>query len=424
MMPSIKYYIQSICVLLLCFSCVEEIPLESESEITNYLVIEATITDQLVKQRVQLSRTYGLEEEGPQPESNATINVNVSNGVEYEFEETNPGIYESISEFRALEDLDYSMQIITNSGTVYNSELEKLTPVSPINNLYVERGFDENGLEGVSIFVDTFNSDENSLNYRYEYEETYKIIAPLYSPQELVILNDDFDYPPNFFAGDTVEDIMDFFFLLQNRPEQEQICYNTVLSDEIILASTEELTNNDIDKFRVRFIGRNNYIMSHRYSILVRQYVQSQEAFEYYRTLSDFSLSESVFSENQLGFLEGNVFSVSNPDEKVIGLFQVSSVSEERVYFNYSDLFPGEVLPPYANSCDDFFTPILLKEDFFHNIIGSPVIDMLNQGFQFYDLTLSMDFNPFSVNPYVLVLESCGDCTVLGENIVPDFWEE
>jgi len=423
-MHAIKDYIKSVCVLLLCIGCVEEIPLESESEITNYLVIEATITDQLVKQRVQLTRTYGLEEEGPQPESNATIKVNISNGVEYEFEETNPGIYESIVEFRALADLDYNVEIITNNGSVYASEQEKLTPVSPINNLYVERGFDENGLEGISIFMDTFSSNENSLNYRYEYEETYKIIAPLYSPQELVILNDDFDYPPNFFAGNTVQEIMEFFFLQQTREEQEQICYNTVLSNEIILASTADLSDNDIDQFRVRFIGRNNYIMSHRYSILVRQYVQSQEAFEYYRTLADFSISESVFSENQLGFLEGNVFSTSNQDEKVIGLFQVSSVSEERVYFNYSDLFPGEVLPPYVNSCDDFFTPILLKEDFFHNIIASPVIDMLNQGFQFYDLTNSMDFNPFSVTPYVLVLESCGDCTVLGENVVPDFWEE
>ena len=94
------------------------------------------------------------------------------------------------------------------------------------------------------------------------------------------------------------------------------------------------------------------------------------------------------------------------------------------MYFNYADLFPGDQLPPYVIECDDFISPILLKEDFVHNIIGSPVMDALNQGFQYYDVTNDTDLSPFAVMPYLLVQEPCGDCTVLGENVVPDFWED
>jgi len=411
-------------VLFTCYSCVDEIALVSESEIDTALVIEAVITNEMKRQRVELSRAYDLEDEGPSPEINASVELNSSNGEVYSFQEIAPGIYESTVPFMALPNTNYELNITTVGGVTYGSSPEQLTPESPINDLFVERGLDENGTEGVSIFLNTDSGLQSNLNFRYEYEETYKIIAPLYSPLELVILNDDFDYPPNFFAGNTVQEIIDFFFLLQPREEQEQICYNTVASNEIIIASSTELESNGLDRFRVRFVGRDNYIISHRYSLLVRQFVQSLGAHEYYKTLSEFSESESIFSENQVGFLQGNVFSRTDEDEKVIGYFQVSSVTEERVYFNYADLFPGEQLPPYYTTCDDFFTPILLKEDFFHNIIGSPVIDDLKFGFQFYDLTGDTNPDPFSVMPFELVLEPCGDCTVLGENSVPDFWVE
>jgi len=414
-------------LILLTFStgCVEGIGFSTETEFDSLLVIEATITNENKQQEIKLSRVYRLESDGLSPENGADISLVGSDGSHYVFQTgVVTGTYRSISSFAAQSNVDYHLEITTSDGKQYSSEIQQLTPVVRIDDLYVERNFNENEEEGVSIFVDATASNEESIYYRYEYEETYKVVAPLYSPLELVILNDDFDYPPEIFIGNTLQEIKDFFFLVQQRPEQEQICYNTVKSNNIILGNTNNLTDNDIDQFRVRFIGRQNYIMSHRYSILVRQYIQSQEANTYYRTLSEFANSERIFSENQIGFLEGNVFSISNEEENVVGFFEVSSVDAQRVYFNYADLFPGDQLPPYVIECDDFISPILLKEDFVHNIIGSPVMDALNQGFQYYDVTNDTDLSPFAVMPYLLVQEPCGDCTVLGENVVPDFWED
>jgi hypothetical protein len=57
--------------------------------------------------------------------------------------------------------------------------------------------------------------------------------------------------------------------------------------------------------------------------------------------LKELSGSDGILSQNQPGFFFGNIKSVENPNEKVIGYFEVSSVSSQRIFFNYEDVFPG-----------------------------------------------------------------------------------
>ena len=294
----------------------------------------------------------------------------------------------------------------------------QLTQPTNIDNLYVERDFNENGLEGVSVYVDSYDPTGNSKYYRHEYEETYKIIAPLYPDTNEELIPNGVEFPilpenqPNF---STTQELMDFLVTKQFRPVEEQICYNTLASNDIIVTNTTELAEDRLDKYRVRFVGRNNTEIRYRYSILVKQYVQSLEAHTFYKTLKSQSISESVFSDTQPGFLQGNVFSSNNNNQRVIGFFEVSSYNSKRVFFNYTDLFPGESLPPYFIVCDDFFKPDLLTVDILSGIwTGSPLIQAINDGFQYFD----DDGDP----PYRLVLNVCGDCTFLGETEVPDFW--
>jgi len=211
---------------------------------------------------------------------------------------------------------------------------------------------------------------------------------------------------------------------LKFRDQQEQVCYKTVKSNTFILENTEAYIEDKLEKYRVRFLNRDSYTIMHRYSILVRQYVQSREAYTFYETLNSFSESETVFTENQPGFLEGNVFSVENKNENVFGFFEVASIDEKRIFFNYSDLFVNESQPDFYIECDEFFTPVLIREDFAHNWISSPLVDAINDGYQFYDENDVEVSSPFSYAPFRLVLEPCGDCTFLGNNNVPDFWED
>jgi len=232
-------------------------------------------------------------------------------------------------------------------------------------------------------------------NYKYTYKETYKIVAPYYTQYALKIVS---DVPP--FK------VKKYF---QN--EDRKVCYNTIASINILQAETNSLSKNIAIK-PIRFIKKNDSIIAHRYSIEVKQQVQSYEAYTYYNILSKFSTSESVFSQTQQGFLQGNVTPTVNQNNKVVGFFEVNSVSKQRIFFNITDIFPDQYINT-RKSCDTYAPR--LAEPFF-----SPLIDLLKAGFLFYeengDRTID---NP---GPYKIVQKRCGDCRVYGTIIKPSFW--
>lgn len=199
-------------------------------------------------------------------------------------------------------------------------------------------------------------------------------------------------------------------FTFDHRPIEEQVCFNTEISNNIILTDTNDLEEDRVERFMVRFIDRDNFIISHRYSILVRQFVQSFEAYTFFETLRNFTGSESLFSGIQPGFLIGNVFSDQEPSEKVSGYFDVASVAEERIFFNYDDFFPGEDLPPYINSCQPVSPPFLVV-----------VSQVREEVVKFFDLNPAPNILQ---GPYFVVPRECGDCTVIGESAAPEFWIE
>ncbi|NND51403.1 MAG: DUF4249 domain-containing protein [Flavobacteriaceae bacterium] len=418
----IKIYVYGL--LLISFGCIEEIDLQSEVDFESVLVIEATITNELKPQEILLSRSFPLEADGPSPEANASVRIVGDDNSINAFQEIEAGLYRSLNAFAAQPNVNYSLEVTTANGRMYGSDPKVLTAATQIDNLYAERDFNENDEEGVSIYLDTFDPTGNSKYYRFEYEETYKVIAPYYSPFELIIVNEDFPYQPQVLSGLSETEIIEFFILKQLREEQEQICYGSDRSNEIIVENSLQFDEDRLDGFRVRFISRDNYILSHRYSILVSQYVQSEEAHIFYKTLTALSDSETIFSQSQPGFLNGNVFSVSNPSENVVGFFEVSSVDRERLFFNYSDLYPGEDLPPYYIDCDVIFSPGLYVSDPLTGIIGySPIQDAVRDGDQYWEDNL-VDGELNVLSPYQMVFPPCGDCTVLGSNVIPDFWED
>ena len=202
-----------------------------------------------------------------------------------------------------------------------------------------------------------------------------------------------------------------FQFVFVDRPEGERICYKTEISNEIIIVDTNSLTEDRIDDFVVRFIRSDDISVADRYSILVRQFVQSREANAFYKQLDDFSSSDNLFSQVQPGFISSNIASENNPEEKVLGFFDVSSVSEMRIFFNRDEVIQD--LPIFMLGCPRTtpapgeFEPI---EEFLIRLTG--IIN--SDGTKYLEGTSAFEF--------VLVRRACGDCTALGESEVPEFW--
>ena len=408
-MIKLNKHIIYLSVLLGCFhhACTEQIDVNTVS-FESVIVVNARITNQFIQQEVLLSNSFPLEEDSSIPESNASVLIVDDTGNEFNFYESEtPGKYISFKEFEAEPGRSYQLKIKRADGKNYESKATQLTQVTQIDDLYAERGFDGRNNDGMFIYVDSSDPSGNSKYYLYEYQETYQIIAPYWVPQDLVVSEENNPF---------------FRYSIVDKTSEQKTCYNTVNSVDIIQTTTIDLTEDEVKKFEVRFMNADDPIISSRYSILVKQYVQSLEAYTYYKTVKKLSISENVFSQNQPGFVQGNIVSVDNQNEKVIGMFEVSSVSEKRLFFDYADYYPNNSELFYFVDCE-FSKPMDV------NLAPSnsppPLQSQIMDGsVKFFDFNQAYPSDIFpNDGPIIVVTSGCGDCTEFGTNVKPSFWE-
>ena len=405
----------SFLLFIILFGCTEPYLLET-SNYEEALVIEATITNQLKKQQIKLTKTYRLEENGPQFVENATITIEDDLGNIYNFVEGDE-IYESENPFQAIADRKYKLTIIAD-GKTYTSTQEVLTTENQIQSLEVSNKVID-GVRGAEIELKSFDPTNTSKYYRYEYEETYKIIAPKWIPFTAKIIAVPNPANPSIMLPEIVA---------TPRTYEARVCYSTDKSKKTILFNTTNLSEDRVN-LKLRFIPVSNPIIKHRYSILAKQYVQSLESYTFYSTLKKLSENQSILSQNQPGFFSGNITCSTNPNEKVIGFFDVSSYSEKRMFFNFGDIFSVVDTPGYFYDCYD-------EQDNMENkatagrfrycfAVGFPS-DCQADVAQFnLDQGLLLYYRQSSINAksYVdLVPFPCGDCTTFSSNVVPPFW--
>ncbi|WP_339837354.1 DUF4249 domain-containing protein [uncultured Flavobacterium sp.] len=384
--------------IIVTSSCTEPYALQSNT-FEDVIVIEATITNELKIQEIKISRTFQLEEKEPQVETNAIVYIIDDLENKFNFVESN-GKYISQFEFQAMPERQYQLFINTSNGKQYTSTREKLTAVNNLNSIEatVKNKF---GVNGVDITANSFDPIGTSKYYRYEYEETYRFIVPYWAPDSLKI---------NYY----VDPQLPIYFITSSRSGPSKTCYKTDKSTEIILENTTNYSEDRIENFSVRFISQTNFIIADRYSILVKQYIQNLAAFTFYKTLKDLSASGNVLTPNQPGFFSGNISSIVNKNEKVIGFFDVSTLSVKRLFFNYDDFFPGEEKPKYFIDCEVIEFDISLSCAEHWNALCGMLVRMEQKTIILYE-----DDDPL----YNMVIPKCGDCRTVGSNIVPAFWQ-
>ena len=404
-----------VCLLFgfgLLFNCTEQIALSTES-FEDLLVVEATITNEFKTQEVKVTRTFLLESDTPTFDSGATVKIETSNNT-YNFHHVGDGVFNSDIEFQAVSGEEYQLLITTSDGKSYNSNPEELAPKAELENLYAEKiTIDEE--EGVQVFVDTNNDLDGASFFRYEYEETYKIVPEYYVTSDAYISN----VVSNGRKLDESGEDRTYDIDLVDRPENQGNCYGASSSNEIIITNINSLNESGISRFPVKFISGTNPVLRDRYSILVKQYVQSASANTFYKILKELGgSSESVFVTNQPGFIQGNIFSQQSSEEKVVGFFDVSTVTSKRIYFNYFDF--DLVLPAYYYDCE------LRELDY--AMTGNLDPPLPDERSILFTLLTENDppFKYFSRSEdiYQIVKSECGDCSTFASNIKPEFWED
>ncbi|MEM9362092.1 MAG: DUF4249 domain-containing protein [Bacteroidota bacterium] len=374
-----------IAINLLLLGCTEPF-VAPDLDFQEILVIDAIITTELKTQEIFLSRTFASDEE-LKFESNANVRLIDDSGNEIIFEETEPGRYVSQVEFGALPNRSYSLRITTENGSSFSAGPSQIVGDGILEEVSASVSTNQNGTEGLSIEVNGRGIDDNASSFRYDYVETYEVISPFFSNSDLVIVSE------NPIVFDVVP-----------KTRQEQTCYRTVSSNDILITSSESLNSNQIEKFEVKFIPKNDFAISHRYSVLVNQYVQSPVVQSFYEDLKEFSSLTTLFAQTQPGFVRGNIEADENVSERVLGVFEVASVSSQRIFFNRSDFFPEDPLPDHIIECNSVELPS--NSAFLFRLIDAGTHKLVGE----------------DIGSFTVVERGCVDCTVYGTNIRPDFW--
>ena len=402
MKKNIKY-ILLLHLIAVLYSCTE--PYEIET--INYesvLVVESTITNELKPQVVKLSRTSSLENPGILLENNATVTVSGNNGAIYNFsQDGETGHYVSDQTFSSQTNVAYTLNIKTQDGKSYKSSPVILPSAVEIDEVYAERVEDlSNNKDGVQVLVNTEDATGNAKYFRYESEETYKITAPNPTAFNSEIIN---------YNGSNGT-----YQVVLTPRDPEEICYSTESSTGVLQTTTTEFNENRVFRFPVRYLSKLDAKLQTRYSILVKQYVQSVEAYTFYKIVKELGSVESLLSQGQPGYVAGNMTSEANPDEKVLGFFEASSMTSKRIYFNYEDF--GLEKPPYFIECE----PLLLDYNDATILDNDPdEREALYNALTFYDYeVLSLTQS----TKYLIVQQECSVCTSFSSNIRPDFWED
>lgn len=379
--------------LLTLMGCVEPFEVGTQ-RFSDILVVNANITNELKQHQISLTHTFRFEDEEALPESNATVIIKGGSEA-FTFEEISPGTYQSTLAFAPNPNEMYQLFITTIDGTSYTSDEASITTESDLD-VYVERFTNEDGEDGIGIFADSNVSGEDFVSYRYDYEETYLIKSRRPSTKEIVIISRN---PPSTE--------------LRDKQKEDRTCYNTNTSKNIMTIDTDNLEGAFVERFPIRFINKEDPILRHRYSILVNQRVLSTAAREFYQKLKDISSSESLFSEVQPGFIGGNIHT-SNPEKKVLGLFEIANISSKRIFLDFLDFF------------DVFETPILNPNDcptIEHVPISrhSLIISFIDDGFNYLFWSTDPGSGELEHNLTPVI---CNDCTLQNgaTNIKPDFW--
>ena len=371
---SVARFILILFFLLLNGCIVQFIPDISEEQ--ELLVVEGLITDQPQADTIKLSRSLPLgEKSAARPQSGCTVKILDDLGNSFILEEIKAGTYITNSAtFKGEIGRSYTLQITTNNGLKnqnYESFPMEMKPVPPIDSIYYEKKVVKEdiagwfGIDACQIYLDTHDPENSCKFYRWDYSETWvhRLLYPV----------------PNM------------------------ICWISDVSEKTIIKSTAAFEESRITRNPVTYITNYTDRLKWEYSILVNQYSLNEEEYIYWEKVQNFTDQIGGLYDLIPASIPGNIISLNNPNEKVLGYFSVSAMSSKRIFIKEN--FAG-IIDRYDKCVTD-------------TIYGDYDPPELN-----VSLWTLID-HPASFYPRNRVLTDnygCYDCRTRGTNKKPDFW--
>jgi hypothetical protein len=327
----------------------------------------------------QLSRTRNLNDQtAPPPEADAVVFVEEEQGRRLQLTNKGAGTY-AANHLPIDAGKQYRLFIQTADGKEYASAFVPVKVSPPIDSVSwkVER-------DGVQINVSTHDPQQQTRYYRWDYSETFEYTSALYSALEYVNGR------------------------VWTRSDNINRCWRTLPSTDINIGTSVRLSQDRIREAPLGFTRLPSVKFNYHYSILVRQYAQTQQAYQYWETLKKNTENIGSLFDPLPTQLTGNITCLTDTREPVLGFVSAGAVAEKRIFIRPQQLADHWTFVNEYGSCLPDTIPVNDVSRYFAGNTQIPLTEVLNPMGGLVGYTYSGI--------------SCVDCRLRGTNIKPDYW--
>nr|WP_262904966.1 DUF4249 domain-containing protein [Hymenobacter pini] len=275
-----------------------------------YLVVEGSINSR-GSSTIRLSRAISLSTvTSPPAETKATVFIEEEGGMRYPLTEKKAGTYTS-----AVLSLNAGrrvrLRVATAAQQEYVSDFTQVIVTPVIDSItWKPTG------HGLQIAANAHDDTDQLKYFRWEYEETWEFATPFYSTVRY----------------DSIK------HRVVDRTKSINKCWQTKVSTNILLATTAKLGRSQISEAPILLLPRTSDKLYKRYSILVKQYAMTKEEYNYWVGLQKNTQNIGTLFDPLPSQIAGNMHSVHNPEEVVLGFISCQSVTEKRIFADRAKL--------------------------------------------------------------------------------------
>lgn len=362
----------------------------------SHLVVEGVINPAQDSTVIHITHTIPLSSPAgtaPAPEFSATVMVESDANTTYPLANAGNGYYVSAG-LNLNASNKYHLKIITSVNQTYTSDFLPVKNAPPIDSVYYRA---QAGTPGVQIYLDAHDPQNNTTYYRWDFNETY-IITSLYTSGSILVKT------PSYF--------------IRNRTPEEQVfkCWLNDYSTNIILSSSASLTKDVITKVPVTFVPSTSEKLASRYSILVKQYALTKDAYRYWQQLKKNTETLGSIFDAQPSEISGNIHNVNNSSEPVLGYISVGSYTTKRIFVD------NFYLPAWGTPIRPFYDGCTAVAELFDGPQGENQVAINIYAGDLLPINPIVPTGSNMIIGYTASERRCMDCTVRGTNIQPAFW--
>ena len=378
-----KFVLPALPLMCIVFACRDPYKPGIDSSSESYLVIEGVLNAGNGPTSLFLSRTFKLDDTAVlRTERNAMVTVEGKDNTTRQLVMTGDGMYTSPN-LNLVLNQEYRLRIVTTAGKEYLSDYVMARQTPPIDDITFHQSD-----KGVQIHVTTHDNGSGTRYYLWSYDETWEIRTYFFSKYKYVL------------ANDTV--------LPRSPTEDVSTCWKYGSSHDILIGTSTAYEIDTIPEAPVRFIGNGDEKLAVRYSILVKQTALDKKGYEFYELMKKNTESIGTIFDPQPSQVKGNIHSVSDPNEQVIGNITVTSIEEKRIFIEAADLDRWRFT--------QFCTTDTVAND------PDSIYKAYGTGWDVYDAIFSRT-QPGVIEAYKFSIRSCVDCTKRGGDLSrPSYW--